>query len=82
VVAGRAAIPDATPPEPVVRDRNVRLLLRKCDLYKVAYEDLREKRGSLWIYTDKTTYPSLAKSIEEYGFKYTDKRGFWLDSKG
>ena len=56
-------------------------LVAKCRIYGVKTEDLRSRGGSLWIYTDPTTHPALVEELTRRGFKFTLKRGYWLDEK-
>jgi hypothetical protein len=56
-------------------------LLVRCQRQGVRHEDLRSRGGSLWVYTDQTTLPALVTELHSLGFKFTSRRGFWLDSE-
>ena len=76
------AWPSYTPPtraNDAATPQLIQKLLWKCDVFGVKHEDLRQQGGSLWVYASPTQYPELTKHLEQLGFQFTARRGYWMD---
>lgn len=59
--------------------QQIQHLLLMCSIYGVKHEDLRPRGGSLWVYASPTQHPELRQLLDQLGFQFTAKRGYWMD---
>lgn len=60
-------------------DADFQHLQIKCAQYSIDWEDNRPKQGALWVLLDdRKRRPGFATLLEQYGFRYTAGKGFWL----
>lgn len=62
----------------VINSAKLKLLLDRCDAWKISHRDLRSQGGNLWIYADPDYHPALCVELEALGFAHAKDRGYWL----